>query len=386
MTHMRRDTVNWPGNSGQSSSELNHSILKEEPVESAPNSRSQRQEGEIPSPPSALNSANGSAHAPESPSLSSESITYSRARDALLQLAIPNQNFTAVQHIGEGGQGDSYLLVNQQGEKFKAKILKEVPKKALYCPKEELAENLPEVKYFSKLDIPGVAKVIGAYSVEDPNLGRVVVVVSEYVEGETLQTKIRKLEPEQGLGVSETFNLLVKLSTSLAKLHSDTRNGVGQRVVHGDLKPANIVLSDSGDPTLIDFGSTKAVTPGHTEQFTMGTSSLHSVSPPYSPLEQYLGNRIPASDIYALGVTAIECLLGRIPQELKINPLECPKCHAQMRIIAFIQDEHSIKDIMKSQGIADFRSPPPIPTFIDTTEALDELPSYDSFEPAPDDF
>jgi hypothetical protein len=57
-----------------------------------------------------------------------------------------------------------------------------------------------------------------------------------------------------------------------------------------------------------------------------------------------------------------------------------------MRIIAFIQDEHSIKDIMKSQGITDFRAPPPIPTFINTTEALDELPSYDSFEPAPDDF
>jgi hypothetical protein len=53
---------------------------------------------------------------------------------------------------------------------------------------------------------------------------------------------------------------------------------------------------------------------------------------------------------------------------------------------------------MKSQGITDFRAPPPIPKFIDTTEALDELPSYDSssfapwryggtgFEPAPDDF
>jgi hypothetical protein len=57
-----------------------------------------------------------------------------------------------------------------------------------------------------------------------------------------------------------------------------------------------------------------------------------------------------------------------------------------MRIIAFIQDVHSIKDIMKSQGIANFRTPPPITKFIDTTEALDDLPSYDSFEPAPDDF
>jgi hypothetical protein len=52
-----------------------------------------------------------------------------------------------------------------------------------------------------------------------------------------------------------------------------------------------------------------------------------------------------------------------------------------MRICAFIQDKHSIKDIMKAQGIPDFQAPPPIPKFIDTVEAVDELPSYDSFEP-----
>ena len=57
-----------------------------------------------------------------------------------------------------------------------------------------------------------------------------------------------------------------------------------------------------------------------------------------------------------------------------------------MRIIAFIQDEHSIKDIMKAQGIPDFQAPPPIPAFIDTALAIDELPEYDAFEPAPDDF
>jgi hypothetical protein len=41
---------------------------------------------------------------------------------------------------------------------------------------------------------------------------------------------------------------------------------------------------------------------------------------------------------------------------------------------------------MKSQGIPDFQAPPPIPKFIDTAQAIDELPEYDSFEPAPDDF
>jgi hypothetical protein len=57
-----------------------------------------------------------------------------------------------------------------------------------------------------------------------------------------------------------------------------------------------------------------------------------------------------------------------------------------MRIIAFIQDAHSIKEIMKAQGIPDFQAPPPIPNFIDTEEAIDELPEYDAFESAPDDF
>ena len=51
-----------------------------------------------------------------------------------------------------------------------------------------------------------------------------------------------------------------------------------------------------------------------------------------------------------------------------------------------VQDAHSIKDIMKAQGIPDFQAPPPIPKFIDTVEAIDELPSYDSFEASTDDF
>ncbi|MFN7594445.1 MAG: hypothetical protein ACK5PU_02405 [bacterium] len=57
-----------------------------------------------------------------------------------------------------------------------------------------------------------------------------------------------------------------------------------------------------------------------------------------------------------------------------------------MRIIAFSQDTHSIKDIMKAQGIPDFQAPAPIQKFIDAQEAIDELPPYDSFEPPPGEF
>ena len=84
----------------------------------------------------------------------------------------------------------------------------------------------------------------------------------------------------------------------------------------------------------------------------------------------------------ALGIQPV--LQPFTPQTTKSDLLG--KCNAQMRIIAFIQDKHSIKDIMKAQGIPDFQAPPPIPRLIDAAEAIDEIPSYVSFGPAPDDF
>ncbi len=46
-----------------------------------------------------------------------------------------------------------------------------------------------------------------------------------------------------------------------------------------------------------------------------------------------------------------------------------------------LQDQHSIKEIMKSHGILDFQALPPSSRFIDAAEAIDEITSYDSFEP-----
>ena len=65
----------------------------------------------------------------------------------------------------------------------------------------------------------------------------------------------------------------------------------------------------------------------------------------------------------------------------EVDPLECPKCKGAMRIVAFIHDECAIRDIMKSQGIPDFRPPPKIPKYIDTSEALDDLVECDLIDP-----
>ena len=62
----------------------------------------------------------------------------------------------------------------------------------------------------------------------------------------------------------------------------------------------------------------------------------------------------------------------------EINPLECPKCKSEMKIVAFIHDAREISKISKVLGIQDYRAPPPLPCHQDNI-ALDEIPDYDSF-------
>jgi hypothetical protein len=52
----------------------------------------------------------------------------------------------------------------------------------------------------------------------------------------------------------------------------------------------------------------------------------------------------------------------------EIDPLECPKCQGQMKIIAYLQDPKVITKIMKAQGLPSFRAPPPLPKYLDIEE------------------
>ena len=69
-----------------------------------------------------------------------------------------------------------------------------------------------------------------------------------------------------------------------------------------------------------------------------------------------------------------------IKQVYEVDPLECPKCKAQMRIVAFVQDSLEIKQIMKSLKLPDFRAPPPIPEAprINCELQFDSIPNYEA--------
>jgi len=148
-----------------------------------------------------------------------------------------------------------------------------------------------EARIIAKLDHPGILKVIAVAEKSRP------YVALEYIEGQTLYDILQRRRP---LGICEALQLGSRLCDILEYMHQHD-------VVHRDLKPGNILISDDGSPHIIDFGIAKA--PGMEFSSTAGT-------PEYMSPEQIQGGRVDGrSDIYSLGVILYELVAVAFPNE-----------------------------------------------------------------------
>ncbi len=124
--------------------------------------------------------------------------------------------------------------------------------------------------------------------------------VLEYMQGPTLLEAVSRhgrLKPDV------VRRLMVALLDALSYLHS-----LNPPLVHGDLSPENVVMMSSGRVGLIDFGAIRAMDPdGMTAAAPVGKEI-------YAPPEQRRGEVYPASDLFALGVTALYLIEGRHPR------------------------------------------------------------------------
>jgi serine/threonine protein kinase len=136
--------------------------------------------------------------------------------------------------------------------------------------------------------------------------------VQEWIEGETLSTLVQK----QGR-LSEIIvkDILVKILPILDFIQS-------QHIIHRDIKPDNIILRKTdSSPVLIDFGAVKETMGTIMASSGNSTSSIVIGTPGFMPSEQMAGRPVYSSDLYALGLTAIYMLTGKIPQELETDPM-----------------------------------------------------------------
>jgi serine/threonine protein kinase len=135
--------------------------------------------------------------------------------------------------------------------------------------------------------------------------------VQEYIDGQTLTDKVSN----QGrFSENQVRQILNDLLVTLSYVHQ-------KGIIHRDIKPDNIMVRYSDDkPVLIDFGAVKEIMSTVMSGSENTGRSIVIGTPGFMPVEQMSGRPMFASDIYALGMTAIYLLTGRMPQEIETDP------------------------------------------------------------------
>jgi serine/threonine-protein kinase len=155
-----------------------------------------------------------------------------------------------------------------------------------------------EITAIENVSHPGLARLI-EHGYCDLECGHTRFVAWEFVEGVPLSHRLRiggrMLE-------AEVLPIGRDVAAAIAAIWS-------RSIVHGDIKPSNIMVRDSGGAVLIDLGAAR-----HSEQDnTMAFRRPFGTWGYFSP-EQARGEAVTcASDIFSLGVVMLECLLGRHP-------------------------------------------------------------------------
>ncbi|MBU6428178.1 MAG: PQQ-binding-like beta-propeller repeat protein [Cyanobacteria bacterium REEB65] len=156
-----------------------------------------------------------------------------------------------------------------------------------------------EARTLAGLAHPGIPRIQGFFSQSDRDY-----LVEDCIEGRNLGALLAERGP---FSEEETLRVVMSVLATLEYLHGRT-----PPVVHRDIKPDNLILSDTGQVVLVDFGAVRlASRPGLLTVNEAATTIVYTRG--YAPPEQILGHAVPASDLYALGATALHLLLGKNP-------------------------------------------------------------------------
>lgn len=223
--------------------------------------------------------------------------------------------YRIVKKIASGGFSIVYLAYDEDGN---AVAIKEyLPSSLALRQSGELApaistDNLPvfriglkcffeEGRALARISHPNVVSVINFFRANDT-----VYMVMAYESGRSLQDYIlrRRDKGERPL-VSERFirKMFGQVMNGLREVHAN-------KLLHLDLKPANIYLRMDGTPILLDFGAAR-------QTLKTDIPKLYPMyTPGFAPPELYLrnGNLGPWTDIYSIGASMFACMVGAPPQ------------------------------------------------------------------------
>ena len=192
--------------------------------------------------------------------------------------------YEIVRSLGSGGFGSVYLAKDTW---LDIKVAIKVPHKQ----SAELYKLLKEPRLQAALNHPNIVRMIAA---EKEN--KVFFMVMEYVKGKTLE---RILEKERVLDCEKAVDFIKQIAQGVDHAHKN-------KIIHRDLRPSNIMISEEGTAKITDFGTSAWLS-------NVPYASTRIGSPPYMAPEQFLGKASYQSDVYSLGCIFYEMIVGRPP-------------------------------------------------------------------------
>ncbi|MBV6433876.1 MAG: Serine/threonine-protein kinase PknD [Bryobacteraceae bacterium] len=199
-----------------------------------------------------------------------------------------------LEQLGEGGMATVYKAYDTRLETDVAVKVIRTENLAPSVLERALKRFEREAKALARLTHPNIVKVTD-YGEHEGKPYLVMV----YLPGGTLKQRLGKPIPWQ-----EAARLLLPIAEALDFAHS-------QNMIHRDVKPSNILLTERGQPMLTDFGIAKILDLEETQDLT-GTG-VGVGTPEYMAPEQWTGKASALSDQYSLGVVLYEMLTGRKP-------------------------------------------------------------------------
>ncbi|EMI21766.1 serine/threonine protein kinase with PASTA sensor(s), partial [Rhodopirellula maiorica SM1] len=204
-------------------------------------------------------------------------------------------DYKVLHQIGQGGIGTVYKAIHRELDKVVA--IKRLSRQA--ASGSELDERFAcEIRAIGKLDHANILRATDARTIDD-----VRYLITEYVEGVDLATLVKASGP---LSVSVACEMIQQAADGLQHVH-------GQGIIHRDVKPQNLMLSQHGVVKILDLGLARLTNLASGDSITSDNiivGTLDYIAPEQLSNENQLDAR---ADVYALGCTFYFLLAGHAP-------------------------------------------------------------------------
>ncbi|CAN5584069.1 hypothetical protein BH18ACI3_BH18ACI3_00500 [soil metagenome] len=218
---------------------------------------------------------------------------------ALAQNTLIQNRYLIVQLIGKGGMGEVYLAVDQR-------LGSAVALKRTFFAGDEMLGNAfeREARTLARMRHPVLPKVSDHFGEGDEQY-----LVMEHISGDDLAKRLEIAQ--KPFPASWVLFWADQLLDALSYLHSHE-----PQIIHRDIKPQNLKLTDENYIILLDFGLSKTSTGQTNIKQSGSTGSVVGYTPHYAPMEQIRGIGTSArSDLYSLSATLYQLLTNTIPSD-----------------------------------------------------------------------